>query len=69
MSKNKNSVLDGIITFAAVFGGAYLSVELLKLFAKKETYYTCDNCDCEVEKYAPICKTCKSKLKWSSLQK
>ncbi len=69
MAKNKDSIMDGIITFAAVFGGAYLSVELLKLFAKKETYYTCNNCEGEVVQFAPICPTCKSKLKWNNKQK
>lgn len=64
MAKQDNSFLNGILTFAAVFGGLYLSAELLKLFATKETYYTCANCGQEIEPEISKCPNCKKNIKW-----
>ena len=67
-NKSNNPVFDGIVTFAAVFGGLYLSAEILKLFAKKRTFYACANCGTEVAKGKPECPTCKNHLAWKPSQ-
>lgn len=65
MARRTNTVIDSIMEFAAVIGGAYLGVELLKLFAKRIKVYSCPICNQDVEFNTPICPNCKTHLLWN----
>lgn len=58
---------DKILTSVALLGGGFLFVELLKLFGKKTTFYSCDRCRYDqLEFGTTMCPNCKSKLKWNN---
>lgn len=59
--KTADAILKGI----ALIGGGYAFVELLKLFGKKTTFYTCTKCKYDKLEYGEkICPNCKSHLEW-----
>lgn len=62
----KNSWGESILALLAMLGGAWLLIELIKLFGKKTTMYSCPSCDHDIEFGCPICPNCKSLLSWPS---
>ncbi|MBU1012683.1 MAG: hypothetical protein KKG99_06745 [Bacteroidetes bacterium] len=62
----KNNWLDQLFTAAALIGGAWLTIELIKTFGEKKVYYSCPNCGFDkIEKGLTECPSCKVTLSWS----
>lgn len=66
---NKGDGSSGLLTALAVLGGAWLSIEILKSFSKKETVYDCPVCKYAVKFGTTECPNCHSKLSWPSTLK
>ena len=62
--KKKDDIGDKILGALAIFGGAWLSVEILKSLSKKETVYDCPVCKFSIKYGTDVCPNCHSKLSW-----
>lgn len=62
MAQEKESFLDNLFRIMALMGGAWITVELLKIFAKK--IYECPHCSGEVQERTSRCPHCGVKLGW-----
>ena len=65
MAKDENW-LETLLKAAAVIGGAWLGLEILKAIAKKEEYYTCPNCMNDIKFGNNKCSRCGVTLKWET---
>lgn len=64
----QDEFFDSLVKMAGLIGGAYLTVELLKMFAKKKIVYSCPRCNFDIEYGADQCPNCKTYLSWNSNQ-
>lgn len=64
MAKRSNEIGDSILKIAALVGGAWLAAEILKSFAKEETYYSCPVCNADIKYGETPCHNCHSQLRW-----
>lgn len=62
---HKENILDNdFLKLLAVLGGAWMGVEILKSFSKKETVYDCPVCKYSIKFGTSQCPNCNSKLEW-----
>jgi hypothetical protein len=67
MFKN-DKINDIAFAIACLTGGPWLFGELLLLFAKEETYYSCPGCEADIKYHARSCPDCHVYLKWPSVK-
>lgn len=62
MQQEKESFLETLFRIGALMGGAWLTVELIKLFST--VVYTCSHCHNEIQERISKCPHCGVKLVW-----
>jgi hypothetical protein len=63
----KKEATNFVAGLAALVGGVWLAAELVKLFAKKETYYSCPVCGYDIKYGVVECPNCHTSLEWPNL--
>lgn len=64
MANNKSNWLETLFKGAALIGGAWLTIELLKAFSRKVTVYSCPVCNVDITYNETPCHNCSSDLEW-----
>lgn len=63
MDKNENWI-ETLLKAFALMGGAWLAVELIKVFGEKRIIYNCPNCGNEIPYKVKKCPHCEVNLNW-----
>lgn len=68
MAKDSNWV-ETLLKGAAMIGGMWLSIELIKALSKKKVMYRCPNCRSLISFRQTPCPYCDEKLRWKIRRK
>jgi len=60
-----DSTIQTIFKLTAIIGGAPLIVDIVKALSKEKTFYSCPQCNADIEHGLDVCGNCKTPLSWN----